>query len=65
MENTIAWRKSSQSTDAEGNCLEVARLGEDILIRESDDPEVVIRTSPAKLRAFLAGVAQGEFDDLA
>ncbi|ATZ25225.1 DUF397 domain-containing protein [Streptomyces lavendulae] len=61
----IQWRKSSKSTDAEGNCLEVAILDGEILMRESDDPSVIIRTSRAKLRAFIEGAAAGEFDDLA
>ncbi|MEV7419001.1 DUF397 domain-containing protein [Streptomyces sp. NPDC089919] len=62
----IEWRKSSKSTDAEGtNCLELAEQGGEILIRESDRPDVVVRTSRAKLRAFLDGAAAGEFDDFA
>ncbi|MCY0936112.1 DUF397 domain-containing protein [Streptomyces sp. H34-S4] len=60
----ISWRKSSKSTD-QGNCLEVAMADGEILIRESDDPGVVVRTSRAKLRAFIDGAAAGEFDDLA
>ncbi|MFD7629492.1 DUF397 domain-containing protein [Streptomyces sp. NPDC059851] len=61
----IQWRKSSRSTDAEGNCLEVAVKDGEVLIRESDDPGVIIRTTRAKLRAFIDGAAAGEFDDLA
>ncbi|MCJ1681506.1 DUF397 domain-containing protein [Streptomyces sp. 5.8] len=61
----IQWRKSSKSTDAEGNCLEVAVVGSEVLIRESDDPGLIIKTSRAKLRAFIDGAAAGEFDDLA
>lgn len=60
----IKWRKSSKSTDSEGNCLEVAAHGSEILIRESDYPNEIIRTTPAKLRAFIEGAAAGEFDDL-
>lgn len=52
----IQWRKSTQSSSAEGNnCLELADFGGEILMRESDNPDVVIRTSRAKLRAFLGG----------
>ncbi|MFE7462844.1 DUF397 domain-containing protein [Streptomyces sp. NPDC057499] len=62
----IQWRKSSKSSDADGNdCLELAEHGGEILLRESDNPDVVIRTTRAKLRAFLGGVKEGEFDDLA
>ncbi|WP_372411759.1 DUF397 domain-containing protein [Streptomyces luteireticuli] len=60
----IEWRKSSKSTETEGNCLEVATYGGEILIRESDYPDVIIRTTSAKLRAFIDGAAEGEFDDL-
>lgn len=58
------WRKSSFSADT-GSCVELAEEGGDILLRESDDPEVVVRTSRKKLRAFLAGAKAGEFDDFA
>jgi hypothetical protein len=61
----IQWRKSSYSTDAEGsNCIELAVLDGDILIRESDEPGVIVKTTPTKLRAFLVGAKAGEFDDL-
>ncbi|RKT06154.1 uncharacterized protein DUF397 [Streptomyces sp. 3211.6] len=60
----IIWRKSSRSADT-GNCLEVAIQDGEVLIRESDNPAVIIRTSRAKLRAFIDGAAAGEFDDLA
>ncbi|MFJ8668461.1 DUF397 domain-containing protein [Streptomyces sp. NPDC003027] len=59
----IQWRKASFSTDT-GNCLELASLNGDILVRESDQPDVVVTTSREKLRAFLEGVKAGEFDDL-
>lgn len=62
----IKWRKSSKSSDAAGsNCLELAEHNGEILMRESDHPDVVIRTTRAKLRAFLGGAKEGEFDDLA
>ncbi|MFJ2112968.1 DUF397 domain-containing protein [Streptomyces sp. NPDC087850] len=62
----VQWRKSSKSSDAGGsNCLELAEQGGEILMRESDNPDVVIRTTRAKLRAFLGGAKEGEFDDMA
>ncbi|WP_327122279.1 DUF397 domain-containing protein [Streptomyces sp. NBC_01341] len=62
----IQWRKSSKSSGAEGNnCLELAEYEGEILLRESDRPDVVVRTTRAKLRAFLGGAKEGEFDDLA
>ncbi|MEU3468130.1 DUF397 domain-containing protein [Streptomyces sp. NPDC006687] len=64
MDTPIAWQKSSKSTDAEGNCLELsAHLGA-ILIRESDEPDTIVTTTPAKLAAFIHGVKAGEFDHL-
>ncbi|MFI5758980.1 DUF397 domain-containing protein [Streptomyces sp. NPDC051569] len=61
----IQWRKSSKSADDEdSNCLELAWHGGEILMRESDNPDVVIHTTRAKLLAFLGGAKEGEFDDL-
>jgi hypothetical protein len=62
----IQWRKSSKSSNAEGSaCLELAEQGGEILLRESDNPDVIVRTTRAKLRAFLGGAKEGEFDDFA
>ena len=59
----IQWRKSSYSEQS-GNCLELAVVDGQVLVRESDDPGVVVSTTPAKLAAFLAGAKAGEFDDI-
>ncbi|MGW2515214.1 DUF397 domain-containing protein [Streptomyces scopuliridis] len=62
----IQWRKSSKSSNAAGSdCLELAEHDGEILMRESDNPDVIIHTTPAKLRAFLDGAKEGEFDKLA
>ncbi|MEV6423091.1 DUF397 domain-containing protein [Streptomyces sp. NPDC051662] len=62
----IQWHKSSKSSNAAGSdCLELAEHDGQILMRESDNPDVVIRTTRAQLRAFLDGAKQGEFDNLA
>ncbi|MFE3472814.1 MULTISPECIES: DUF397 domain-containing protein [unclassified Streptomyces] len=61
----VQWRKSSKSSGVEGNnCLELAEHNGEILLRESDDPGVVIRTTPARLRVLLDAAKAGEFDDL-
>ncbi|MET8826456.1 DUF397 domain-containing protein [Streptomyces sp. NPDC004610] len=59
----IQWRKASHSEQS-GNCLELAVVDGQVLVRESDEPGVVVRTTRARLAAFLAGAKAGEFDDL-
>jgi hypothetical protein len=62
----VAWRKSRRS-GAVGNCVEVARLANgDIAVRNSrfpDGPALVY--TQAEITAFVGGVKDGEFDDLA
>ncbi|MFE1749137.1 DUF397 domain-containing protein [Streptomyces anandii] len=60
----LHWRKSSFSADT-GSCIEVAEQDGWIFLREGDDPDVVVRTTRRKLRAFLEGVKAGEFDRFA
>ncbi len=59
------WRKSTRS-GAIGNCVEVAPLGGgEIAMRNSRQPDgpALIYTR-AEMEAFLAGVKDGEFDDV-
>ncbi|WP_405646471.1 DUF397 domain-containing protein [Streptomyces sp. NBC_00019] len=58
----LRWRKSSFSADT-GACVEVAEDDGFVFLRESDDPDVIVRTTRRKLRAFLEGAKAGEFDD--
>ncbi|MFD0272800.1 DUF397 domain-containing protein [Kitasatospora sp. NPDC127111] len=58
-----AWHKSSYSGSSNA-CVEVRATDGLIELRESDDGEVIVRTTPAKLAAFLQGVKAGEFDHL-
>ncbi|ADI09377.1 hypothetical protein SBI_06257 [Streptomyces bingchenggensis BCW-1] len=61
----INWQKSSYSGQGEGDaCVEVASMGDDIALREGDDPDRVVITTPAKLGSLLAGIKAGEFDRL-
>ncbi len=55
------WIKSSRSGD-NGNCVEVAFLGEGrVALRDSKDPHgPVLRFTPGEWSAFVEGVADGE-----
>ncbi|THA28134.1 DUF397 domain-containing protein [Streptomyces sp. A1277] len=65
MTDAINWQKSSFSgADNNQSCIELAPVDGAIRMRESDDPDVVVTTSVAKLRAFVLGVKAGEFDHL-
>ncbi|MFF9481295.1 DUF397 domain-containing protein [Streptomyces sp. NPDC014733] len=61
MNSEIKWQKSSFSGSG-AQCLETAIVDGEILLRESDDPTVIIKTTQEKLAAFLLGVKNGEFD---
>ncbi|ADI08141.1 hypothetical protein SBI_05021 [Streptomyces bingchenggensis BCW-1] len=62
--STYQWRKSSYSADA-SNCVNVATADDGIAIRESDEPEAILTTTPAALRAFIRGTKAGRLDHLA
>lgn len=59
----VKWKKSSFSGDRD-ECVEAGERNGKIVIRESDDPQVIVTTTPAKWRAFILGVKAGEFDHL-
>jgi hypothetical protein len=60
---TIDWQKSTFSGGAQGNdCVELAAPGGTIHLRESDNPGVVVTTTPEKLGTFIRGVKAGQFD---
>ena len=57
----LDWRKSSTSNSV--GCVEVAFVGESILVRHSKDPSGPVLTfSEREWAAFLTGVRIGEFD---
>ncbi|MFJ2779771.1 MULTISPECIES: DUF397 domain-containing protein [unclassified Kitasatospora] len=62
--SALNWQKSSYSSESV-NCICLAAAPDGaIKLRESDDPDTIITTTPDKLRAFLRGIKAGEFDHL-
>ncbi|MDT3396949.1 DUF397 domain-containing protein [Streptomyces sp. B1866] len=58
------WRQSSYCANGGNNCVELAKNGDRIAIRESTDPAQVITTHPVGLRAFIRATKAGKFDRL-
>jgi hypothetical protein len=53
----LRWQKSSFSGGGDSsNCVELATVGEGVLLRESDEPSRVLSTTPAGLAALLREV---------
>lgn len=59
----LKWIKASRSVSANA-CIELALDGDAIALRNSRDPDVVLRYTHAELAAFLDGAKRGEFDHL-
>ncbi|MEU4694501.1 DUF397 domain-containing protein [Actinoplanes sp. NPDC023714] len=58
--NVPAWRKSSRC--ATSTCVEVAKVDDQYLIRDSKNPEVApLSFTKPEWDAFVAGVNAGEF----
>lgn len=55
---SLIWQKSTYSQE-QGDCLEVATFGGAVLLRESDNPGVVLRTTRKNLAVFLQVIRQG------
>ncbi|MFE5585392.1 DUF397 domain-containing protein [Kitasatospora sp. NPDC056531] len=62
--HSSVWQKSSYSSSSD-ECVEVRTVAGQVELRESDDSEVIVRTTPAKFARFLQGVKAGEFDHYA
>jgi len=48
----LTWQKSTYSQD-QGECVELTAHGGAVLLRESDDPSVVLTTTRSNLARFL------------
>ncbi|MEU9042443.1 MULTISPECIES: DUF397 domain-containing protein [unclassified Kitasatospora] len=60
MDNSM-WQKSSYS-GANNACVEVRAVGSLIELRESDEGDLILRTTPATFATLLHGIKAGEFD---
>ncbi|ADI10227.1 hypothetical protein SBI_07107 [Streptomyces bingchenggensis BCW-1] len=62
--STLGWRKSTYSEEA-SSCVYVAAARDGaVLLRESDEPDVVLVTTRRTLRAFISRVKAGALDDV-
>ncbi|MFD9692397.1 DUF397 domain-containing protein [Kitasatospora sp. NPDC059146] len=59
--NSSVWQKSSYS-GSNDECVEVRFIDGLVELRESDEGDVIIRTTRLNLAVFLQGVKAGEFD---
>ena len=59
----LMWLKSRRSIST-GACVELASDGECIALRNTREPNVILRFTRAEMSAFLTGAALGEFDHL-
>ncbi|GIJ47581.1 hypothetical protein Val02_44670 [Virgisporangium aliadipatigenens] len=54
------WRRSTFC--ATGECVEVARAGEDVVVRNSTDGDNVVAFTPEAWTDFVEAIRDGEFD---
>ncbi|GAA0903229.1 DUF397 domain-containing protein [Virgisporangium aurantiacum] len=58
------WRKSVKTQNS-GACVEIARVGNTVGVRDSKDPGGhILRFTVREFAAFLDGARRAEFDDL-
>ncbi|MFD4999615.1 DUF397 domain-containing protein [Streptomyces buecherae] len=59
------WQKSSFSGGGGEQCLELADVSGEILVRESDDPNIILTTTPTKLHTLIHDIKAGKYDHFA
>jgi len=62
MEQKIVFRKSSFSGVTRNLCVEVATLSDGVLVRNSTQPDSILKFTLDEWQAFLSGVKKNEFD---
>jgi hypothetical protein len=61
----LFWQKS-ESSNVNGQCVEIASIDDKVAIRDSKDPDgPVLICASEEFTAFLKGARNGEFDHLA
>jgi uncharacterized protein DUF397 len=59
------WRKAKKSGTNGNGCMELARIGDLVVLRDSKNPEGPVQVySRHELDCFLDGAKAGEFDDM-
>ncbi|MCQ8831319.1 DUF397 domain-containing protein [Streptomyces malaysiensis] len=62
--NPVSWRQSSYCQES-ASCVNVARGERDtIVLRESEQPEVILTTTRTRLRTFISAAKAGQFDHI-
>ncbi|MFF7729875.1 DUF397 domain-containing protein [Streptomyces sp. NPDC008001] len=61
MAHHLNWQKSSYSEEASSCVYLASTLSGEVLLRESDTPDVILATTPVRLRPFLARIKTGTF----
>ena len=57
----VEWQRSTYTANS-NNCIEVRTVDGLVELRESDDGDIIVRTTPIKFAKFLQGIRAGEFD---
>ncbi len=56
----FSWTRTSQCK----NCIEISPRGDHVMVRDSNAPDLQIKVDASEFQSFIAGVKQGDFDNL-